>query len=96
MEPPPPAKPAAHGGLSVEDYVCEGLTYSITLGWSDAADNEQGYRVYRNNMLIATLGSGAESYTDNPPQGGPYTYRIEAFNGQGASSDTMQGGGCLR
>jgi hypothetical protein len=65
------------------------------LGWGDAADNEDGYRVYRNGGLLASLGPGATSYTDNPPQGGPYTYRVEAFNGAGEAGANTNDPGCL-
>ena len=94
-QPPAQSQPAGPAGLHVASHVCAGQTYAITLNWSDAADNESGYRIYRNNGLVSTLGPGAQSYTDNPPQGGPYTYRVEAFNGQGTSSATTQGEGCL-
>ncbi len=61
----------------------------------DTADNEDGYRVYRNGTVLANLGAGATSYTDHPPQGGPYNYKVEAFNGAGAASDTTSDPGCL-
>jgi hypothetical protein len=102
--PPPPvppappvaaAKPAAPGKLSVTKHVCAGSTYSVTLGWNDAADNEDGYSVYRGNDLLATLGAGAVGYSDSPPVGGPYTYRVEAFNGAGASGASTQDSGCI-
>jgi hypothetical protein len=62
----------------------------------DNADNEEGYRVYRDGNLLATLGKNAKSYTDHPPYGGPYTYGVEAFNSTGVSDrPTVQEGGCI-
>jgi len=94
-EPPVQTQPAAPGGLGVSEHVCQGTTYAVTLSWADAANNESGYRVYRNGALLGNLGAGATSYTDNPPQGGPYTYKVEAYNGFGASSASTNDSGCL-
>lgn len=93
--PPPQTAPNAPGNLSVTNHVCASPTYSVTLGWYDQADNEQGYRVYRDNTLITTLGANATSYTDNPPGSGPYTYKVESFNSVGSASATTTDGGCI-
>ena len=93
--PPAPSAPTAPGNLSVTTHVCASPTYSVTLGWLDTAGNEQGYRVYRNNDSIATLGANATSYTDLPPGSGPYTYKVEAFNNEGSASSTTTDPGCI-
>jgi len=80
-----PEPPQAPARLSFE-RVCNAKMYQITLSWLDRADNETGYRVYRNGTLIATLSANTTSYVDNPPFGGPYTYTVEAFNAGGASA----------
>lgn len=80
-----PEPPEAPARLSFE-RVCNAKIYRITLTWLDRADNETGYRVYRDGVLITTLSENAISYVDNPPFGGPYTYAVEAFNEGGASS----------
>lgn len=78
---PPPTDP---GGLSLSE-TCTGGGYKVKLSWDDKADNEDGYRVYRDGDRIATLDENAESYTDDPGHGGPYRYSVEAFNDSGAS-----------
>ncbi|KAA3644255.1 MAG: right-handed parallel beta-helix repeat-containing protein [Chloroflexi bacterium] len=88
----PPAEP---GNLYIQQQVCTSQEYSVALVWSDVADNEDGYRVYRNGQLIATLGANTQSYTDNPPYGGPYTYSVEAFNSTGANNAEVQEAGCI-
>lgn len=93
--PPPQTPPSAPANLSVTNHICASPTYSVTLGWFDQADNEQGYRVYRDNTLITTLGANANSYTDNPPGSGPYTYKVESFNGVGSANATTTDGGCI-
>ena len=77
--------PPAPGGLS-HQRVCELAGFQVILDWDDVADNEEGYRVYRDGALIATLGANANSYNDMPFFGGPYTYGVEAYNEVGASS----------
>jgi CSLREA domain-containing protein len=79
-QPPAPPEKLANGAS------CSANGFQVTLMWDDIATNEDGYRVYRNGALIATLGANAESYVDSPPLGGPYTYGVEAYNASGASS----------
>lgn len=89
----PPAAPAQ---LSLGNGVCNGNEYKVELIWQDQADNEDGYRIYRDGSQIAELGPDSQSYTDEPPGSGPYTYGVEAFNQSGASARaTVKEGGCL-
>jgi len=54
----------------------------VNLSWSDNSGNEQGYQVYRNSALIATLGSNVTSYQDNSVSGeSSYTYTVYAYRG---------------
>ena len=79
-QPPAPPENLTHRAS------CGANGFQVTLLWDDVATNEDGYRVYRNGSLIATLGANVESYLDSPPFGGPYTYGVEAYNASGASS----------
>jgi CSLREA domain-containing protein len=89
---PPPATPAR---LRIADWMCNEKRYVLTLNWIDQADNEEGYRVYRDGTLIATLARNSNSFTEEPPSGGPHTYGVEAFNASGASErPTVQDQGC--
>jgi len=69
----------------------------VTMTWSDVATNEEGYRIFRNDVLLATLGANATSFADDttlpvapavfPPVPGPsIKYGIQAFNGAGNSA----------
>ena len=90
--------PAAPSQLSIGQVTCSAQTYIVPLNWVDNADNEEGFRVYRDGQLIATLGPNVDKYTDNnaPATGSPVTYGVEAFNDAGASSrPTVQEPGCL-
>jgi hypothetical protein len=79
----PPAAPAQ---FSIARRVCDKGTYVLTLTWIDMADNEDGFRIYRDGNVVATVGPEIQQYTENPPRGVAHTYGVEAFNSAGASS----------
>jgi hypothetical protein len=89
--------PAAPGGFSTGQVVCSANEYTVPLSWQDQSDNEEGFRLYRDGQLIATLNANAKGYTDSPPAtGSPVEYGLEAFNDAGASSRVeTSDGGCL-
>ncbi|RED63970.1 glycosyl hydrolase 53 family protein [Cohnella lupini] len=53
----------------------------VVLDWSGASDNDgvTSYRIYRNNVLKASVTGSTYQMTDLSP-GTPYTFRIEAGN----------------
>jgi hypothetical protein len=68
------------------------LAVHVTLTWTDVAENEEGYRIFRNGALLATLDANEESFEDDttlplapaviPPVPPPsVNYGIEAFSG---------------
>lgn len=96
-----PAPPAAPSNIS-SSRSCEGFIGSdgitpkwseaVTLAWQDNANNETGYRVYKNNGLASTLPANSTGYQItlryNQGTGGPLfdNFAIEAFNDAGSSS----------
>lgn len=96
---PGPTPPAAPSGLNY-DRTCEGYMdgftpkwrEEITLTWQDNADNETGYRVYRNNSASPDFPPNTTTYhiTEryNQGTGGPLfdNFQVEAFNSAGASA----------
>ena len=94
MEPPPepppaPTAPTAPSGLAFTNQVCGG-GLMISLSWNDNANNESGYRVYRDGVLVATLSANSTSYSEVAPNKASGTnYYVEAYNAQGASSSSM-------
>lgn len=60
----------------------------IELAWNDNADNEKGYRVYRNGELIAELPANSASFKETTPYlgGAGLQYTVEAFNQSGSAS----------
>lgn len=78
--------PARPGSLFY-NYSCTGGDVTTALSWSDAADNENGYRIYRYGTLIADLPANSGDYVDNVTitPGTQLQYAVEAYNDAGAS-----------
>ncbi len=67
----------------------QGLLYKVTikLSWTNTAADANGFRVYRENVLVAELPADTTSFTDTADVqiGSSVTYSIEAYNDAGAS-----------
>jgi len=79
-----PARP----GSFFYSYSCPFGSLTTDLTWTDSADNETGYRLYRYDVLIVELPANSTGYTDETTViiGGDVTYTVEAFNSAGASA----------
>ncbi len=54
---------------------------SMQLTWTDNSDNETGFRVYRDNLMIHTTAADVQTYTDEGRVcETSYEYYVEAFN----------------
>lgn len=52
---------------------------SITLNWTDTSNDETGFKIYRNNILIDITKPNTTTYTDaNLMEGTDYTYTVKA------------------
>ncbi len=90
-QPPSGHVPAAPTDLSWP-FLCtykDGVLYTIktALSWDDTAGDANGFRVYRNDQMIADLGADARAYADTADVvlGSNLTYGVEAYNEAGAS-----------
>ena len=56
-------------------------TNTVSLNWNDAATNETGFEVFRNDILLATIEQpNRTSYTDgNVVANTAYTYKVRAY-----------------
>ena len=82
----PPASPT---GLSVKELD----ESTVTVQWSDNADNESGYNIERSVnggefVLIMSTGPDETEFEENLPDDSYYSYRIHAFNSAGNSDVT--------
>jgi hypothetical protein len=57
----------------------------VVLRWTDASTNERGFRVIRDDVVIATLDADATTYTDPSPDEAHSCYAVEAFNSFGGA-----------
>ena len=70
----------------VYNYTCElavgGGTMTMNLAWNDHSNGEEGYRVYRDKQVIATLPPNSTTYVDVAfvATGKTLNYSVEAFN----------------
>lgn len=78
--------PTAPFGLSANP-----VSYrEVALTWVDNADNEDGFRIYRDGILIATVAANASAYRDiNLGYATTYSYSISAYNESGESPRTV-------
>ncbi|MFN2144746.1 MAG: thrombospondin type 3 repeat-containing protein [Anaerolineales bacterium] len=95
-DPPAPKPPANPNGFTVKTNVCNPNTYNVHMTWNDNANNEKGYRIYRDGQLLVTLGKNSSTYDDQPAYNGPHSYQVEAFNDIGSTfTNTKNDQGCI-
>lgn len=76
---PPPAPPGLTGASVASPA-------SIALTWSSPSDDTASYRVFRNNVLVATVST--PGWTDTSVAGGAsYTYAVRALDAAGNLGD---------
>jgi len=84
----PPAAPTVLNWPFICTYI-DGVLYEITtdLSWTNAATDANGFRVYRQDALVADLPANVTRYTDTGrvEEGTSLTYSVEAYNDAGAS-----------
>lgn len=86
--PPTQSPPAAPGNLRYTYFCTLAGEMTTDLTWSDRAGNEQGYRVYRNGTLVATLPANTTAFNETISINinETFSYGVEAFNTSGSSS----------
>ena len=74
--------------LAPSDLSADARSESVTLHWKDNADNEDGFRIYRDEILIdSSTPANVTSFVDNDVQEGrSYNYCVSAYNNGGESS----------
>ena len=64
---PPPtatARPPRAPGIVSWEFFCSAGTLTFTVVWADNANNEAGYRVFRNGDALTELPADSTTYTD--------------------------------
>ena len=86
--------------LSAYNYTCElaqgGGTMTMNLTWADRSNDEEGYKVYRDGLAIATLPPNSTFYVDVAfvAAGKTLSYSVEAFNKDWQASTRTITDGC--
>jgi uncharacterized protein YgiM (DUF1202 family) len=93
MTPPTTQAPNSPEAPSIAnwEYTCASGNVNVTIKWNDRADNESGYRIYRNDEMVAELPPNSNSFTEviQAEDDEELTYRIEVFNEAGTSSSSL-------
>lgn len=59
---------------------------SVRLQWIDNSDNEEGFKIYRDNNIVTTVGMNVTTFQDTSLKPGTtYEYVIKAYNQAGES-----------
>lgn len=71
------------------DCVYNGIpgNIQVILQWSDRSNNELGFRIYRDTLVVAEVGANTTTYTDYFTGSTTvlYTYRVSSYNAAGES-----------
>lgn len=91
------SQPDAPSGLQASEAQCSPNGYQVSLSWDDNSDNEDGFYIYHNGQLVATVGVDVQKYTHSVPM--PWNqqqnYVVAAYNSAGsASSSSASENGC--
>ena len=80
--PAPPNTPVWVAYNYTCQFVANGGNMTMNLAWTDHSNSEEGYNVYRDNLIIATLAPNSTFYVDNVfvATGKTVSYSVEAFN----------------
>jgi hypothetical protein len=70
-------------------YDCSSGSVQIGLTWLDNSSDEDGFRIYRENVKVGEVGAGVTSFQEVAPSVGKFRYTVAAFNGSGESPASM-------
>jgi FtsP/CotA-like multicopper oxidase with cupredoxin domain len=84
------ASPSAAPSISNWEYTCGFGNATVNMEWDDRANDESGYRIYRDDEAVADLPPNSSAYSEviELEAGKTVSYRVEAFNSAGASSSS--------
>lgn len=94
-----PSAPAAVDNLTMT-MACPNAIHSGTLNWTDKSNNEDGFNIYANGSLLASIPANSTSYNVAAAPGGPFLpgiasiFEVEAFNAAGKSAKKSVTKGC--
>lgn len=79
----PPESPSSLSGEAVSQT-------NVYLNWCDNANDEDGFRVYRNGTVVGSVRANAETYQDKDLEAATtYQYAVKAYNDGGESNASV-------
>jgi hypothetical protein len=98
VTPPPTATKAPPTAPSIKEWVfnCNVGQVTVSIQWTDRAVDEAGYRVIRNEQVVAELPADSKSYAETIPYttGDKFVYFIEVYNVTGPVRSTSMPFSC--
>jgi SH3-like domain-containing protein len=92
VTPPPTATmtPPAAPSIQKWEFNCNLGQVTVTIQWKDRANNETGYRVIRDDQVVAELPADSNSYVEtiSYTAGDKFVYYIEVYNVTGPVRST--------
>ena len=78
------------------EFSCTGATMTFNVSWEDKANNETGYRVFRNGEAIAELPANSSSYTDTmtPTGNENVDYYLQVYSPFGSANSSIMRMNC--
>jgi hypothetical protein len=70
-------------------YDCTSGSVQVGLTWLDNSSDEDGFRIYRENVKVGEVAAGVTSFQEVAPSVGKFRYTVAAFNGSGESPASM-------
>lgn len=84
----------------IMEMTCPNASHSGTLKWEDKSNNEDGFNIYINGSLVASIPANSTSYAVAAAPGGPFPggiaslFEVEAFNAAGKAAKKSVSQGC--
>jgi len=98
VTPPPTPASVDPQALIVDqwNYSCNAGTLTFTLNWRDRANDETGYRVFRNGDLLAELPANSTAYADSltVSEGDSVEYYLQVLGPGGTLNSAVMTADC--
>lgn len=93
VTPPPTATlaPPRQPGIEKWEFFCNDGTLNFTVNWADNANNETGYRIFRNGEQLAELPANSTTFTDSFAISGDQSveYYVQVFAPSGTANTSI-------
>jgi hypothetical protein len=93
VTPPPTVALPRPPTLHEYKYNCDDFNYTLSLNlfWNDKSDNESGYRIFRDRVLVAELSASSTFYSETIPMPANRSveYFVQVYNAIGSAEGSF-------